>query len=147
MRILTRSERIVKARLYERYSRVCIWWNFTNCRTQSQSVLSNGTPLLQKKKWGVWNGWIKRKEYPEPWTPIWTLQIILRSNNHRKSLILWWARLDLNQRPDDYESSALTNWATGPNQSFYFSCHAGVKTRLFANNSQKKLLNLRKIPD
>jgi hypothetical protein len=26
-----------------------------------------------------------------------------------KSLINWWARLDSNQRPKDYESSALTN--------------------------------------
>ena len=26
----------------------------------------------------------------------------------------WWAQLDSNQRPKDYESSALTNWAIGP---------------------------------
>ena len=32
-----------------------------------------------------------------------------KNENNRKQLILWWARLDLNQRPDDYESSALTN--------------------------------------
>ena len=30
-------------------------------------------------------------------------------DNPCKQLKLWWARLDLNQRPDDYESSALTN--------------------------------------
>ncbi len=27
---------------------------------------------------------------------------------------LEWARQDLNLRPFDYESTALTNWATGP---------------------------------
>ena len=27
----------------------------------------------------------------------------------------WWPQLDLNQWPIDYESTALTNWAMGPN--------------------------------
>ena len=31
-----------------------------------------------------------------------------------KPLILLWAQLDLNQRPADYESAALTVWAMGP---------------------------------
>ena len=26
----------------------------------------------------------------------------------------WWAHLDSNQGPPDYESGALTNWAIGP---------------------------------
>jgi len=30
-------------------------------------------------------------------------------DNPCKQLKLWWARQDLNLRPDDYESSALTN--------------------------------------
>ena len=47
-----------------------------------------------------------------------------KNGNNRKQLILWWARQDLNLRPDDYESSALTNRATGPNQYDYFTCHS-----------------------
>ena len=32
-----------------------------------------------------------------------------KNENTRNSLKSWWARQDLNLRPDDYESSALTN--------------------------------------
>lgn len=32
-----------------------------------------------------------------------------------KNSIQLWARRGLNPRPSDYESAALTNWATGPN--------------------------------
>ena len=32
-----------------------------------------------------------------------------KNKNTRISLKSWWARQDLNLRPDDYESSALTN--------------------------------------
>ena len=32
-----------------------------------------------------------------------------KNENARNSLKSWWARQDLNLRPDDYESSALTN--------------------------------------
>ena len=32
-----------------------------------------------------------------------------KNKNTRNSLKSWWARQDLNLRPDDYESSALTN--------------------------------------
>ncbi len=31
-----------------------------------------------------------------------------KNENTRKQLILWWARQDLNLRPDDYESSQST---------------------------------------
>ena len=34
---------------------------------------------------------------------------IIAKKNTRNSLKSWWARQDLNLRPDDYESSALTN--------------------------------------
>ena len=39
------------------------------------------------------------------------MDIFEQSNNDNscKSLKSWWARQDLNLRPDDYESSALTN--------------------------------------
>ena len=50
-----------------------------------------------------------------------------KNENTRNSLKSWWASRDLNPGPDDYESSALTNWATGPNQSRYNIRQAGLK--------------------
>jgi hypothetical protein len=34
-------------------------------------------------------------------------------------LDFWWARPDLNQRPPDYESGALTKLSYGPTKLFY----------------------------
>ena len=36
---------------------------------------------------------------------------------HLSGCLIWWARPDLNWGPTDYESAALTNWATGPSSS------------------------------
>lgn len=33
---------------------------------------------------------------------------------HLSGCFIWWAQTDLNCRPTDYESAALTNWAIGP---------------------------------
>ena len=37
---------------------------------------------------------------------------------HLSGCFIWWAQTDLNCRPTDYESAALTNWAIGPKIEF-----------------------------
>lgn len=43
--------------------------------------------------------------------PFWTICVSFSCAEH---LVNWWTRQDLNLRPSDYESPALTYWATGP---------------------------------
>ena len=41
---------------------------------------------------------------------------------HSKAKLLkWWAKVDSNHRPHDYQSCALASWAIGPRRRKYFS--------------------------
>ena len=39
---------------------------------------------------------------------------------HRGSILKWWAKMDSNHRPHDYQSCALASWAIGPYQLHFF---------------------------
>ena len=51
----------------------------------------------------------------------WFCNQIWRSNTlglqiQRQIVIVWWAKVDSNHRPHDYQSCALASWAIGPSQ-------------------------------
>ena len=48
---------------------------------------------------------------------------------HRGSILKWWAKMDSNHRPHDYQSCALASWAIGP----YF---VEIKSTTFVLKSQ-----------
>ena len=39
---------------------------------------------------------------------------------HRGSSLKWWAKMDSNHRPHDYQSCALASWAIGPYRLHFF---------------------------
>lgn len=62
-------------------------------------------------------------------------------SNHYKTVHMitknWWAQTDLNCRPTDYESAALTNWAIGP---FHWNCY--ISTSSGAMNTSEDFFKL-----
>ena len=63
----------------------------------------------------------------------------------------WWAKMDSNHRPHDYQSCALASWAIGPFRSLRSSAECLVlNAELFSLNSELRPLNselfLRAVP-
>ena len=66
-------------------------------------------------------------------------------------LAKWWAKMDSNHRPHDYQSCALASWAIGPFRSLRSSAECFVlNAELFSLNSELRPLNselfLRAVP-
>ena len=61
------------------------------------------------RSWDDWRESKQRRRYCNATATHRRPRIVRRSRNMRNCWILWWARLDSNQGPKDYESSALTS--------------------------------------
>ena len=67
----------------------------------------------------VWNGNFQKSlpysllsPYSISRIPFWFK--MKKASKHLILKLFLWAQMDLNHRPSDYESDALTNWAMGP---------------------------------
>ena len=62
-------------------------------------------------------------------------RIILCSWLHYSILYKWWAKMDSNHRPHDYQSCALASWAIGPYfvkiKSTFYTIYAGINCSLW----------------
>ena len=70
-----------------------------------------------------------------------------RKSTYRNSVSAWfskWTSLGLNQGPPDYESVALTNWATSPACQHGCDKFCGAKVRIMSEMCKFFSLNLKK---
>ena len=52
----------------------------------------------------------------------------------------WWAKMDSNHRPHDYQSCALASWAIGPYRLLTSQVHCAVPSKLNNASSNKHLV-------